>query len=49
MKLRFRNLIYSRKRNDTPLPTPSFRKSKHEDFDDDDRRNWEEEQKVSFQ
>ncbi|CAF4372713.1 unnamed protein product [Rotaria socialis] len=36
---------YNRKRNDTPLPTPSFRKSKHEEFDEDDRRNWEEEQK----
>ncbi|CAF2817755.1 unnamed protein product [Rotaria sp. Silwood2] len=36
---------YNRKRNDTPLPTPSFRKSKHEDFDDDDQRNWEDEQK----
>ncbi|CAF3769162.1 unnamed protein product [Rotaria sp. Silwood1] len=36
---------YNRKRNDTPLPTPSFRKSKHEDFDEDGRRSWEDEQK----
>ncbi len=41
-------LCFFRKRNDTPLPTPSFRKSKHEEFDEDDQRNWEEEQKVEF-
>lgn len=37
---------YNRKKNDTPLPTPSYLKSKHEDFDEDDRRNWEDDQKV---
>ena len=36
----------SRKRNDTPLPTPSFRKNKHEEFNDEDQRYWEEEQQV---
>ncbi|CAF1647858.1 unnamed protein product, partial [Adineta ricciae] len=38
---------YNRKRNDTPLPTPSFRKNKHDDLDDneDERQTWEEEQK----
>lgn len=39
---------YNRKKNDTPLPTPSFLKSKRDDYnnDDDDRKNWEEDQKV---
>lgn len=36
---------YNRKRNDTPLPTPSYRQSKREDFDDNDRRKWDEEEK----
>ncbi|CAF3506730.1 unnamed protein product [Adineta steineri] len=37
---------YNRKSNDTPLPTPSFRKSKRDEFNaDDDQHNWEEEQK----
>ncbi|CAF4349330.1 unnamed protein product, partial [Adineta steineri] len=35
------------KSNDTPLPTPSFRKSKRDEFNaDDNQHNWEEEQKV---
>jgi hypothetical protein len=41
-------LILFRKRNDTPLPTPSFRKSKHEDINEEDQYSWEEEQKVIF-
>ena len=40
---------YNRKKNDTPLPTPSFLKSKHDDYNDDDRRNWEEDQRVNRQ
>lgn len=36
---------YNRKRNDTPLPTPSYRQSKRPEYDDDDRRKWEEEEK----
>jgi len=36
---------YNRKKNDTPLPTPSYLKSKHDDFDEDNRRYWEEDQK----